>query len=126
VILWKAIRFKGTVSRDGGRDEPMEQFSPKLRFANPPFLNYGPQSSASIDIKSGFKDPADFAITRSLIDCELSKLFQGSGSEQKDPDPNGLGSISLTYTVYGSMHHTCISAKNPIPTNQNQSIICFP
>jgi hypothetical protein len=35
------------------------------------------------DVKSGFSDPADFATTRSPIDCELPKLFQESGSEQK-------------------------------------------
>jgi hypothetical protein len=32
------MSFKGTVSRDGGRDEPMEQqFRPRLMFVNPFF-----------------------------------------------------------------------------------------
>jgi hypothetical protein len=32
-----SVPFKGTVSRDSGQDEPMEQFRPKLMFANPFF-----------------------------------------------------------------------------------------
>jgi hypothetical protein len=39
--------FKGTVSRDGGRDEPLEQIY--------------------VDIKTGSSDPADFATTRIRI-----------------------------------------------------------
>jgi hypothetical protein len=57
----------------------------------------------SIDVKSEFSDPADFATTRSPIDCEL----QGSGSDQKDPIPTGLESISLKW-IYA--HYTYISA----------------
>jgi hypothetical protein len=34
---------------------------PFFPFKNRPFQSYGPQSSASIDVKSGLSDPADFA-----------------------------------------------------------------
>jgi hypothetical protein len=61
----------------------------------------------SIDVKSGFSNLADFATTRSPIDCELPKLFQGSGSEQKDLNLTGLGSVSLSRI---QAHHTYISA----------------
>jgi hypothetical protein len=64
--------IKGTVLRDHGWDKASEYKSrPKLRFANPffPFKNrplqsYGPQSIASIDVKSGLSDSADFAPTQ--------------------------------------------------------------
>jgi hypothetical protein len=36
-------------------------------FKNHPFQSYGPYSSASIDVKTGSPDPADFATTWLLI-----------------------------------------------------------
>jgi hypothetical protein len=36
-------------------------------FKNRPFQSYGPQSSASIDVKSGLSDPAEFAKVRRPI-----------------------------------------------------------
>jgi hypothetical protein len=69
-------------------------------FANPFFclkiISFKAEYRAYIDLKSGFSDPADFASTQSPMDCDLPKLFQGSGSEQKDLDPTGLGSVSLS------------------------------
>jgi hypothetical protein len=59
-------------------------------------------SSASNYVKSGFSDPVDFATNWSLIDCRMPKLCQGSGSGQKDLDPNGQGSVSQ---VYGPIKH---------------------
>jgi hypothetical protein len=34
---------------------------------NRPFESYGPLSRSPIDVKTGYSDPADFAITRHLI-----------------------------------------------------------
>jgi hypothetical protein len=47
----------------------------------------------------------------------MSKLFQGSGSKQKDPDPRVLGSVSITCI---RAHHTrtCNSEKK----RKNQSL----
>jgi hypothetical protein len=40
---------------------------PFFLFKNRPFQSYGSYSSASIDVKTGFPDPADFAKTRRLL-----------------------------------------------------------
>jgi hypothetical protein len=87
--LCRGSRFEGTESRDGGRDEPIEQlFSTKLMFANPFFrLEIGRFKarvhgvcilySAPIDVKKGFSDPADFATTRisvRIVACHGNSL----------------------------------------------------
>jgi hypothetical protein len=40
---------------------------PNFPLKNRQFQSYGPFSSASIDVKTGYPDPADFATTRLLI-----------------------------------------------------------
>jgi hypothetical protein len=41
--------------------------NPFFQFKNVPSQSYGKYSSASIDVKNGSPDPADFAMTRLLI-----------------------------------------------------------
>jgi hypothetical protein len=45
-----------------------------LMFKNRPSQSYGPYSSASIYVKSGSPDPADFATTRHLIHWRVLEL----------------------------------------------------